>query len=343
MSVCKKCNQQNEGYNKFCVYCGTPLEVQAEQQPQQPIPQNLDQQYMPPAGQYTQPQQQMYYEQPTQQQAMPYPQAPYTPVYDALPIVKRIAGSGLFLATAIIFTLSTVLAVLSPFIGTSDVLATNTGMSASMQQVATAFGVMVGSTVPILHIIGMWLFYSQSRNPLNRSTASFTLHKIGVILVLIGFGLVGLAVPLLLIIGLAASSLGAVGVIVAVIIILLLLIIAVPVIYFVLILRVIGGFKHTIMYGEPKLKSVTAVAVFNFIFAGITLLGVVGSSAVMAFTQAFASEFVSNDMLSLAGISVSSSGIEVMAVVLSSIASILFGVLLLKYKSAVTANTQVQG
>ncbi len=180
------------------------------------------------------------------------------------------------------------------------------------------------------------MFYSQSRNPLNRSTSAFTMHKVGIILIMVLLGILALCIPIIIIIALfGISQFGAAGVIIAIIVIVAILILAIPFIFYSLSLRVIGGIKHAILYGEAKLKSVTAVAIFCFIFGGISVLSSIGLAATEQITQSLLSEFVSSETLapSVGGMQ---SVVGTIAILMSSTSFILFGVLLLKYKGAVT-------
>ncbi len=305
MKICKRCNKQNEDYNNFCTSCGTPLEEVTQPELNQPN-----------SGQW--------YETPPMQNGFQqgHNQAPPIQSFDPIATLKQLVTSPLYLCMAILFSAS----LLINFISQSALAIQTVGFMA----IAPIIGIIIGMIPMVLLLIGIWVFYRQSLDPYNRSTTALTLYQAYVIILLVLIGLLVLLSFFLLLVNAAFGFGGAKFAVVLMIVVVLAL--ALPIAYLVLNLTVISSLKTTMRTGYFTVKGMGALAIFNYIFGALSLLGAVIPTNTEEI-NAILSQYTAVDSSLVAPIS--SNVLTLLSAVSMGVALILFGVILQKYKNSV--------
>lgn len=299
--ICSHCGQQNRDGSAFCVYCGTAF------QPAQPMP-----------------------VQPVQPQP-PYGYAPVQPRHPVIEAVRSVAASPLYLVAVIAFTVALVFSVLGAGESASAMydmlgeLSMDMDMgefmpdyASSAYSVGAAVGGIFGSIPNILLVVGLWMIYAAAKkNEPGISSGGFTLVWVMQVIGLVGVCVAAGLVALVLLIALLVSGLSVVDipdadgtialVLIAVVAVLFAAIMAFAIVYRVKTMKMVGAVRQTLSTGIPSDKISMLVVVLCFAGGGMAGLSALGSLASLAVMTA----------LSTAA---------------SAVASILFGVVALRYR-----------
>ena len=320
--ICQKCGQTSPGDAVFCGACGNRLQGQI---PQQPAPTTVPirpNSYVP-------------------QQPITYaPQTVYTPTYvmpalavdtPAVQVIKQIGASPLFLCAAILFSISlffTLISNLSFSIYSPVFQELFYEFSYSDLTVFSAFfkiGAVFGMIPSILYAVAYWLCYGACKNPTTGiKTGGLTMLKILAIISLVSLCATAalMAVVMLIMIITAGASMHAYGVysdeaaiavpVLLILTVFMLAVFAFAIFYSVMVLKTIRTITQTAKSGVASDKISRFVMAMCFIGAGSSLIS--GLSAV-AFTGVWA----------------------VFASLCMGTCYLLFGILMMRYRSAMTA------
>lgn len=330
---CSRCGHANIDGAAFCQHCGAPVGAQQppvyNTQPPTPAPS-----YQPGVPAQAAP----VYQPGVPVQAAPVyqPMPPQAIGHPVIETVRSLILSPLFLVAVILFSASILLSVLGSFGLTEAMTGWMTdvfyefGMEAELDEitqtlmtdsmgVGTVVGALFGSIPSVLMALGMWMLYTSARNRQNLliNTGGLTLIKVLTIISLVSLGLVSaLLLLMLVIVWIVASGemiadealILSVGMIV--VLVFLAVVLTLCILYYVKVIKTVGTIQKTLQTGVPSDR----VSMFL-----IVMLFITGGNAVM-----------SSFSLVLFG----GSGLALMvASVAQGVASILFGVLLLQYRS----------
>ena len=342
MKFCPNCGQQLEDADVFCPKCGQNTE--AVQENVQPAPQYTPVPEPQPLYQAPQPAPQFYAP----------PAANETGLNQPILALKRTATSAPFIIGAILFTVSAILSVIlsvvtSPYLYYLffDYLYAQ-GINVSYVSLNTASSVIsaVISSIPtLLVILGLWLTVGAGGNKNNdrMSTAGLTIIKVIRILGLIGFCICFGILLIASIIGLIALGVNGgrysgPGLGVGILGFLILIgVFVFGLIFLIKVLKTIGAAKKVAATGMPNNGASGFVAVMLFI-AGI-------SGIFSALMLIFFSAFFGNVVYDVSReIKLDYSVLEVLisrfalfggiALLISSLADIFFGITIFKFKGA---------
>ncbi len=338
MKLCNNCNTQNNDSATFCGACGAvlnasgqaPNNADAYQNPQNMYqgqnipPQNTPQNTYPGQNNYNYQNEQYSYQQQNPNTMYNNPYMPQQGYSNAIPILKSICSSSLYLVAAIVITAGLAF-----------------GIVASLSNPSNLFG-----QVPSVFLLcGIWHLYFYGKNPQSNSTKGLSFLKTSFIIYIV-FAFILLAFILLawLALSMFAQELGgAFGAgIVAVIMIILLITLALIITYLFIALRCVKSIRQTVTTGTVNLKGLSVLSVLLYIISVINFLSslsslfTVGASSELAqdYLNNFASSFdVPTDLLSsMAGLGY----IAIISSILVSVAMFLFALIISKYKKAVT-------
>ncbi len=244
---------------------------------------------------------------------------------DVLAIIKQLALSPLYITMAVLISCSTFLVILQQLLVVFE-----TSSASGIVAFSTFGGTLFGLIPNILLIIAAWLFYSNSRDPFNRSTTALSLVKAHVIILLVLLGIVALCVPLLLLVNIFAGG----TTIIFILMLILVAILSVPIIYYIVSLTAIKSLRLAVTTGQFFVNGVGALVGFSYVFGVLTIL-----SSLFGFIPVGTSE-VDQLLSQYTGIDVTTNtilttGLTSLSSLAMGISQILMGVLLNRYKKAV--------
>ncbi len=208
----------------------------------------------------------------------------------------------------------------------------------------------IGLLPSILFIIGVWMFYTASKNGTSSLTKGITLIKSSTIITIVALFLaVAVTLIILLIINAAVGSIAgsneATSIILAVIIALC-IVLAFPIVAYFIILKALNSIKKTIETNTVVLNGVSFLTVMLYI---TSILGILGSLSNIAMigtinTSAYEALYMLSNSLDMPidqlMTSLQVSWMTVIGGLLTSSSLLLFGIVLSKAKKALKGNMQ---
>ena len=359
---CTKCGAANEDNAKFCTSCGSDMTAEATAQPVHTAAQ--------PANTYAQP-----YSAPN-----PYAQTPYVkPVPKApkvlsenpvLNTLKTHGSSVLFLIAAILYSVM----VLFQFIGILSNLSVGSNMAKELNEISPyvsaaaspVIGILsavaamsglfqfIGMTPTVLILIGLWMFWANSKKPEDRKTTGMTLAYAGTLIrqiclfIALGSVFIGSIILAAVVASEGSASYGndAAYRTSAIVIFLLpnlwcWIANILPLLRNFAIMRATKSVKSTLMTGVYDDRRLMAFAVYNFIFAGCQFIGLFFQMAKTALVGGLVnslsgelSYYLSDDLTDVLNALTGNSGLSVFITLISIAFLIVIGICAVNYRKA---------